>query len=135
MAAAHRGRLEACRAMLRAGADPNAPSPGGDLPLFWALDGGPAIARLFLEYGADPDAVSPRGWTPLSYARAKGKWGAVEARGIYPEDLLRYHGATVCPANAGPPCLGCRSPRESYDPRAPGFVRERGSYQRRPAEP
>ena len=37
------------------------------------------------EYGADLDAVSPKGWTPLSYSRAKGKYGATEEKGIYPE--------------------------------------------------
>lgn len=29
-----------------------------------------------------------QGWTPLSYARAKGKYGATEEKGIYPE--VRY---------------------------------------------
>jgi len=28
---------------------------------------------------------TPKGWTPLSYCRAKGKYGATEQRGIYPE--------------------------------------------------
>jgi hypothetical protein len=35
--------------------------------------------------GADLDAVSPKGWTPLSYCKAKGKYGATEEKGIYPE--------------------------------------------------
>jgi hypothetical protein len=37
------------------------------------------------EFGADLDAVSPKGWTPLSYCKAKGKYGATEEKGIYPE--------------------------------------------------
>jgi ankyrin repeat protein len=85
MTAAHRGRLECARALLRAGADPNYVSPGGDLALFWAIDGGPEMIKLFAQFGAKLDARSPKGWTPLSYARAKGKYGAVEDRGIYPE--------------------------------------------------
>ena len=76
---------------------------------------------------ADLDAVSPRGWTPLSYARAAGKYGATEERGIYPEDVLRFYGASR--EGNGPPALGTRSPRSSFDPSADGFSRERGSYQ------
>lgn len=37
------------------------------------------------EFGANLDAVTPKDWTPLSYARAKGKYGATEEKGIYPE--------------------------------------------------
>ena len=36
-------------------------------------------------YGADLDAQTPKGWTPLSYAVAKGKYGATEEKGVYPE--------------------------------------------------
>ena len=105
--------------------------------------------------GADLDAVTAKNWTPLSYAKAKGKYGATEEKGIYPEvrckdmrmaakvsftqircfiaavvcvqDVLKYYKATLY--GSGPPALGCRSPRESYDPHAEGFMRERGSYQ------
>ena len=37
--------------------------------------------------GADLDATTAKNWTPLSYARAKGKYGATEEKGIYPEVL------------------------------------------------
>ncbi|KAG2438013.1 hypothetical protein HXX76_005627 [Chlamydomonas incerta] len=133
MVAAHRGRLEAARALLRAGADPNYINYGGDSVLFWAIDGGPALIKLLLDYGADADAVTPRGWTALSYAKAKGKYGAVEDKGIYPEDVLLYYGAKVY--GEGPPALGSRSPRHSYNPADPAFLRERGSYQSPFAEP
>jgi hypothetical protein len=36
-------------------------------------------------YGADPDVLSPKGWSPLSYAKARGKYGPTEEKGIYPE--------------------------------------------------
>lgn len=86
MVAAHRGRLEAAKALLRAGADPNHVTRGGkDSAFFWAIDGGVEMIALFVEYGADVDAVSPKGWTPLQYAKAKGKYGAPEEKGVYPE--------------------------------------------------
>jgi hypothetical protein len=47
--------------------------------------GGVEMIKLLLDYGAEQDAATPRGWTPLSYARAKGKYGATEEQGIYPE--------------------------------------------------
>ena len=31
------------------------------------------------------DARTPKDWTPLSYCKAKGKYGATEEKGIYPE--------------------------------------------------
>ena len=40
------------------------------------------------DYGADLDKRTPKDWTPLSYARAKGKYGATEEKGIYPEARL-----------------------------------------------
>ena len=80
-----RGRFECCRALLRAGADPNYMNKAGDLTLFWGIDGGVEIIKLLHEYGADLDARTPKDWTPLSYCRAKGKYGATEEHGIYPE--------------------------------------------------
>ena len=85
MVAAHRGRLEAAKALLRAGADPNHVNRAGDAALFWAVDGGAEMISLFVEYGADLDRASPKGWTALQYARAKGKYGAPEEKGVYPE--------------------------------------------------
>lgn len=43
------------------------------------------VTKLLVEYGVDLDAETPKGWTPLSYAKAKGKYGATEEKGIYPE--------------------------------------------------
>ena len=68
-----------------------------------------------------------------SYAIAAGKYGATEEKGIYPEDVLRFYGATKL--GSGPPALGTRSPRQSFDPAAPDFCRERGSYQHVYAHP
>ncbi|DBA65967.1 hypothetical protein WJX79_002269 [Trebouxia sp. C0005] len=127
MVASHRGRLECAKALLRAGADPNYTNGADDLTLFWGVDGGVEMIKLLHEYGADLDAVTAKNWSPLSYAKAKGKYGATEEKGIYPEDVLKYYKASVY--GSGPPALGCRSPRESYDPCADYFMRERGSYQ------
>lgn len=113
--------------MLRAGADPNFTNRYGDHVLFWAIDGGVEMIQLMVQYGANLEFVNSKGWSPLSYAVAKGKYGATEDKGIYPEDVLRYYGASKY--GSGPPALGSRSPRNSFNPDAPGFCRERGSYQ------
>lgn len=85
MVAAHRGRLEAAKALLRAGADPNHVNRAGDAALFWAIDGGVEMIKLFVAYGADLDKTTSKGWTALQYAKAKGKYGAPEEKGVYPE--------------------------------------------------
>mmetsp|Transcript_10856 Transcript_10856/g.27346 ORF Transcript_10856/g.27346 Transcript_10856/m.27346 type:complete len:141 (-) Transcript_10856:923-1345(-) len=133
MCAAHRGRLECATALLRAGADPNYVNGAGDLTLFWAIDGGVELIKVLNEYGADLDARSPKDWTPLSYAKACGKYGLSFEKGIYPEDVLKYYGAKEY--GSGPPALGTRSPRESYNPEAENFSRIRGSYQNEPQHP
>ena len=89
MCACHRGRLEATKALLRSGADPNYKNHVGDLTLFWAIDGGPEMVKILYEYGADLDARTEKDWTPLSYAKAMGKYGLVDEKGIYPEDVLK----------------------------------------------
>ena len=91
------------------------------------------MIKLLFEYGADMDARNPKDWTALSYAKAAGKYGLAYEKGIYPEDVLLYYGAKEY--GTGPPCLGERSPRNSYNPEAPDFSRERGSYQNPPEHP
>ena len=49
------------------------------------------------------------------------------------QDVLRYYGATKY--GTGPEALGTRSPRESFNPEAEAFLRERGSYQAPPEHP
>lgn len=104
---------------------------------FWdesrGIDGGIEIIKVLYEYGADLDARTPKDWTPLSYAKACGKYGLSYEKGIYPEDVLKYYGASEY--GSGPPALGTRSPRESYDPEADNFSRMRGSYQNVPPAP
>ncbi len=56
----------------------------------------------------------------VEYGQLKGVWSLVQ-------DVLKYYGAVEY--GTGPPALGVRSPRESFDPRAEEFLRERGSYQ------
>lgn len=133
MSACHRGRLEAAKALLRSGADPNFINYHGDATIFWAIDGGPELIKLLHDYGADLDLRSPKDATPLSYARAMGKYGLVDEKGVYPEDVLKFYGASVY--GTEPPTQGVRSPRESFDVSARDFSRDRGSYQREPEHP
>ena len=108
----------------------------------------------------DLDARTPKDWTPLSYAQAKGKYGLAHEKGIYPEDVLRvrppssaaaldsfssrsltrflpscaqYYGASK--VGTGPERPGARSPRQSYNPEAENFGRDRGSYQEEKEHP
>lgn len=46
---------------------------------------GVEMIKLLIDYGVDLDAATPKNWTPLSYSKAKGKYGATEEKGIYPE--------------------------------------------------
>ncbi len=46
---------------------------------------------------------------------------------VLPQDVLLHYGAVKY--GSGPVALGQRSPRQSYNPAAPDFLRERGSYQ------
>ena len=56
MAAAHRSRLECCKALLRAGADPNFCNSAADLVIFWGIDGGVEIVKLLFEVRASGGA-------------------------------------------------------------------------------
>ena len=49
------------------------------------------------------------------------------------QDVLLYYGAKEY--GSLPKALGIRSPRESYNIEADGFMRERGSYQKPPEHP
>ena len=84
MAAAHRGRLEAAKALLRAGADPNHCNAAGDAALFWAVDGGVEMLRLFVEYGADLDRVSGRDGQLCSTLKRRGSTARPRRRGCTP---------------------------------------------------
>ena len=69
----------------------------------------------------------------VCFSFKKQKYGLVDCKGIYPEDVLRYYGATAI--GDGPPIKGNRSPRESFDLSSPAFSRDRGSFQDEPAHP
>lgn len=49
------------------------------------------------------------------------------------QDVLAYYGATEY--GTGPVALGSRSPRNSFDPFSPDFLRDRGTYQHPIAHP
>ncbi|MCG5461583.1 ankyrin repeat domain-containing protein [Micromonospora sp. NPDC053740] len=102
MASLLRDDLPAVRALLRAGADPNAADRDGTTPLYLAaLQNKRAAVRILLDAGADPNIESGRGeeGTPLTGAAA---WGHAEvvgellARGGDP-NLREDHGNGLSP--------------------------------------
>jgi ankyrin repeat protein len=85
MVAANRGDLEMVKALLAAGADPNAADSRGFTPLFHACynagedRGFPDVVQALLEAGADREARIGYGVRPLMYAAGNGEAGCVEA--------------------------------------------------------
>jgi ankyrin repeat protein len=72
--ASSRNDVVAVRGLLRAGADPNATSDGGVLPLDFAASWGySAVVELLLSFGASPRAFDPREGTAL-HGAAQGGW-------------------------------------------------------------
>lgn len=77
--AAREGNLQACCALLAAGADPNRGNKHGDTPLHWAALGGHMqIVRSLLDRGAHVDARSEFLETPLHLAVDKNHYSTVE---------------------------------------------------------
>ena len=73
-AAAYGGTAETVKALLQAGADPNAPTARGTTPLHlfaaWNKDSG--TVKALLEAGVDPNAPDAGAFTPLHSAAAVG---------------------------------------------------------------
>ena len=78
--ACYYGHLEIIRALLDAGANPEAKAKDEATPLHWAcLQGNVEAARiLLLEAGANIHAQDRVGWTALHYAAAKGHLDVVK---------------------------------------------------------
>src|SRR5829696_203658 len=100
--AAERRDVEALRALLRQGADPNAAQPDGATALHWAVhwDDHQAV-EILVRAGAKPDSVNDLGVFPLSLACANGS-GAMAKR-------LLAAGASVRTARPGgeSPLMSC----------------------------
>lgn len=80
MAAAAAGKPEAVRALLAAGAKPNARSKDGKTALMYAaLYADAATVRALLDAGAQYDARSDDQWTSLMFAANRGDPSALEA--------------------------------------------------------
>ena len=62
-------------------------------------------------------------WTPHPHQCTNARAACVG----WLQDVLKFYGAAKY--GSGPPALGSRSPRQSYNPASEEFLRERGSYQ------
>ncbi|XP_012379741.1 cyclin-dependent kinase inhibitor 2A [Dasypus novemcinctus] len=72
-AAAARGRVEEVRALLQAGAQPNAPNRCGRRPIQVMMMGSARVAELLLVHGADPNCADPATLTrPVHDAAREG---------------------------------------------------------------
>jgi Ankyrin repeats (3 copies)/SLBB domain len=87
-AASQAARLDVCRMLLDAGADPNRVDAGGGLPLLRAAHSGRLeVCRMLLDAGADPNRADAGGGLPLLWAAYAGHRAVVE--------LLLDRGANV----------------------------------------
>lgn len=86
--AAYRDNVEAARALLEAGADPNAGNDYGVTPIMLAMENrSAAMVKTLLEAGSDPDTASWSGETLLMTAARTGFIEAIR--------MLLDHGANV----------------------------------------
>ena len=79
--AAASGALEETLALIRNGADLNAPDRDRLTPLHWAAAlGRPEAVRALIQAGADVNARDQGGGTPLDYAVYFYEWGSLKGR-------------------------------------------------------
>ncbi|XP_012520481.1 PREDICTED: cyclin-dependent kinase inhibitor 2A [Propithecus coquereli] len=105
-AAAARGQFEEVRALLEAGAPPNAPNRYGRTPIQVMMMGNARVAQLLLLHGAEPNRADPATLTrPVHDAaregfldtlvalhRAGARLDVRDARGRLPVDLAEERG-------------------------------------------
>jgi uncharacterized protein len=81
MYAARQGSVEAARALVEAGANPNIADPDGTTPLLTAIDNAHFdIAAALVDLGADPNLADAAGMTPLYAAVDMNTLGEVYGR-------------------------------------------------------
>lgn len=94
--AVHKNQLEAVRALLAVGADPNGRGENGLTPLMLAAaQGEPEIVEELLRAGANPRLHGPIGWTALEQAVGNGNSKVIEALLRKDPGLRLGHGPRV----------------------------------------
>lgn len=96
MVALHRGRLECAKALLRVGADPNFVNNGGDLTLFWAIDGGVETIKLCKVGSLLLSFINARMYKLLERPGLYPKAPPVRSHGSAQHQACMRHGATAC---------------------------------------
>ena len=128
MSACHRGRLDAAKALLiypavqlheRRRGDADSDCSGGSTAASSSSNCSSSTASTWTP-GHPRTGLRSR--TEARHGKVRGDHGA----GIYPEDVLKFYGATEY--GSGSEALGIRSPSRSFDPAAEDFSRDRGSY-------
>jgi ankyrin repeat protein len=93
MLASRSGNVEAVKALLARGADPNARERAGQTALMWAAaEGHTAVIRTLIAAGADKNATLDSGFTPFFFAVRDGRLDAVReflASGVDVNALMR----------------------------------------------
>ena len=119
--AAMRGDMEEVRALLRSGADVNAPQSDGVTAMHWAAENGDAaLARVLIYAGANVGPLTRNdAYTPLHMAARGGHAGVIELLVGAGADAAAATSSTASPRCTWPPRRGAARPSARWPERGP----------------